>query len=141
MPADTDTLLKDLKTHAEGDATLLAAFGTLYLDHQPSNTALPYWIVTNFQPSDVDDAFGHGYIEEYSVQFQMFHTAMATLASLHNTLNERFDRASISATSGTIIASRRIASHRTGTGLVSKDNLPVYHAFSRFLVKVNKLRA
>jgi hypothetical protein len=137
---DTDTILKDVKTHAEGSAALLAALGTLYVGGPVPLDELPYWFVDEYRPSKTDVAFGTGYVEEHNVEFQLYGEAAATLYGYHDTLNQRFDRATVTLTSGRFLACERQFSHRMKTRLVSKNNIPVYLAISRFRFKVDRTR-
>lgn len=142
MP-DTDTLLKDVKTHAEGDATLLAALGSLYFDATPPVDAYPYWFVSLYRPTKQDNAFGTRYIDEHNVEFHIYGTAMSTLSGYQDTLHARFDRATITMTSGggVFLACERQFSHKRRTATMrDKNGAPIYQSISRYQIKVDKGR-
>lgn len=140
MPTSTDTILKDVKSHADGDATLSAALGAIYIDEDPPNSTLPYWKFSQLElSSSVEEAFGTGYLQNYEIQIDIYHTSFATLKSLQDTLHARFDRASISMTSGDCIRCQRTSNdaHKT-LGMFDKNGSPVYMAVSTYWITVNK---
>jgi hypothetical protein len=138
MP-DTDTILKDVKTRADGDATLFPALGAIYMGMAPPVAALPFWMFKKYRPSALDDAFGARYLEIHSIQFDIYATSMATLATYQDALHARFDRAAITMTAGTCIDCSREFSIVNDTGTY-KNGLPVFQSVSRYRVKIDRTR-
>jgi hypothetical protein len=138
MPTSTDTLLKDIKTKADGSATLAAAFGALYLDEVPANNTRPYWVVKEFGQANLEEAFGLGYTQNYKIQFDMFHTSLLTLKGLQDTLHALMDRASITMTSGTAIRCQRMMNTAYKSSGVDQLGRPIYMAVSRYYITVDK---
>ncbi len=138
------TLIPAIKTKAEA-IVATAALGTLWYGEVPPENGsgnvydIPYWKVQANGNNKVDQSFGTKYIESYPIQFDIYHTSLATCAALQDALHTNFDNASITLSSGTCIAFRRnVDALMKATPMTDKDGKPVYQAVSRYEAKIDK---
>ncbi len=131
-------LITKIKTVAEA-IVATSALGTLYYEEVIPNTAIPCWKVMLHSIAKVDQSFGSKYIEIYPIQFDIYHTSLATATSLQDSLHTNFDNASLALSSGTCIQFRRMMDMvRKASFTTDKDGNPVYQAVSRYEAKIDK---
>lgn len=92
------SFLSDLTTYWNGNSTLTGVLpaSKVYTGLVPEGTAFPYAVITPISLNP-NPTTGAGYYGTFHFQISIYHTSLATLESIANTVVGQFDYRSISA--------------------------------------------